>query len=91
MASQKEPSNNKEKKRAAVYVRVSTIGQDAQEQADAQKGESKPSAEEADESFDEGYADLECSGRDLQRPAFQKLVADALSLDREFNAVLVWK
>ena len=91
MSTDNEQSNNEPEKKEMCDIRVFTIGLDAQEQADAQKSESEPLGEEAGVPFDEWYADLERSGRDLQRPAFQKLLADAQSQGREFNAVLVWK
>ena len=75
---------------AAGYVCVSADSDDALLHADVQKLAIERLAEECGENVVEWYVDWVSNGRSLERPALQRLLADAESGDKGFDRVLVY-
>ena len=71
-------------KRAALYLRVSTLDQ----HPDTQAIELRQFARQRGYDIVEEYVDLGFSGSKVRRPSLDKLLKDALR--RRFDAVLVW-
>jgi len=71
--------------KAAIYIRVSTAGQNT----DLQKDGLVEYANRAKLNIIEEYVDIAVSGRKEGRPALKKLMKSAYN--REFDTVIVWK
>jgi len=71
--------------RAAIYIRVSTAGQNT----DLQKDGLVAYAQRAKLNIEQEYVDIAVSGRKEGRPALRQLMKAARN--REFDCVVVWK
>lgn len=78
--------------KGAVYIRVSTDEQTEYSPKSQQEMIARYAAAQGIElSDDYTYIDEGISGRRADRPAFQKMLADARTKPRPFDLVLVWK
>ena len=78
-------------KLVAGYVRSSVEGEDGRLSVSAQKQMMEQCAAEAGAQVSNWYVDLGYSGRSMERPAFQSLLAAGQSGEPAFDVVLVWK
>ena len=77
--------------RVAIYARVSSDAQDVNNSIEAQIGECKLFARNNNMVVVAIFIDEAESGRSDNRPQFQQMVTEAISKDKPFEVVLVWK
>ena len=78
-------------RRFAIYARVSSVGQDVDLSITAQVKAMEDYAQQHGGTVVSPYIDEAESGRTSKRPAFQRMIADALADDCPFDEILVWK
>ena len=85
------PQNPLEPIRVAVYVRVSSEGQDIANSVDRQLSQCRTYAAANNMAVVATYIDEAISGRTDARPRFQEMYSDTAGKEKPFEAVLVWK
>ena len=87
----KEQPTADEPQRAAIYVRVSSDSQDVNNSVEAQIAECEAFAKRYNIIIIRIYIDEAESGLISNRPEFQQMVYDALSKEKPYDVILVWK
>ena len=77
--------------RAAIYVRVSSDSQDINNSVEAQTAECEAFAKRYNFIVIKIYVDEAETGLVSNRPEFQQMVYDALSKEKPYDVILVWK
>ena len=77
--------------RVAIYVRVSSDSQDINNSVEAQTAECEAFAKRYNSIVIKIYVDEAESGLASNRPQFQEMVYDALSTEKPYDVILVWK
>ena len=77
--------------KVALYARVSSDKQDTDLSISAQLKALREYAEKKGYTVVKEYADEAESGRSIDRPGFQQMIADSKKKPPRFNAILVWK
>ena len=80
-----------EPQRAAIYVRVSSDSQDINNSVEAQIAECEAFAKRYNFIVIKIYIDEAETGLASNRPQFQEMVYDALSNEKPYGVILVWK
>ncbi len=77
--------------KVALYARVSSDRQDIDLSITAQLNALREYASRNDHTVVKEYIDEAESGRSIDRPGFQNMIATARQKDTPFEAILVWK